>query len=35
MKPKIKGETKDQFKDKLDINLKVITFLQLYVLGNG
>jgi hypothetical protein len=36
MKPKIKVKTKDQFKDKLNIDLKVNTFfLQLNVLGNG
>jgi hypothetical protein len=35
MKPKIKGEikvkTKDQFKDKLNIDLKVITFFYNFV----
>jgi hypothetical protein len=35
MKPKIKGETKDQFKDKLNINLEVITFLQLLLIMMG
>jgi hypothetical protein len=39
MKLKIRGEikveTKDQFKDKLNIDLKVITFLQLLLIMMG